>query len=524
MKNKGTNIFISMLYALGVKHSKAFSNKFYNEHPHKYNLLGISNMLTDYGIDNAGTRIKNKSDDIGEIETPFLAHVSGDFGIVYKVTDKSVTYRIQDLDLTVPRKNFCEAWTGVVLLAEANPESAEPDYRKNRRKDLLHFCLKFFLLLAISLLFAIIFMNNHSYSSIGISLSLVINIIGAYIGFLLVQKQLDIHSRYSDKICSLFKQADCNDILESNAAKLWGVFGWSEIGFSYFLSNIIILAFLPELINYYAILNICALPYTIWSIWYQKFKAKQWCMLCLLVQFILWCIFFINLLFQHIQIPVFDLPDMLLFGAIYFISFISITLLIPYLSEQSKVENITQEINSFKANEKILGILLKEQPYYQCDRSTSQIVFGNPDANILVTILTNPHCNPCAKMHSRIEKLIDTGITNLCIQYVFSSFEPSLDISNTYLTSVYLNSKNKDEISNIYNLWFTQGKLKKEDFFEKFPFDLYTDTVKAEFENHRKWKSETKLEATPTILVNGYKLPGNYQIEDLRFISELDLE
>lgn len=524
MGKKGSNIFTALLSALKVKHTESYSTRYFNEHPHKYNLLGISKMLTDYGVDNAGTRIKNKSEDIGEIETPFLAHVSGDFGVVYEVTNESVIYRIQDLDLTVPRKNFCDAWTGVVLLAEANSGSAEPDYRKNRRKDLRQFCLKFTLLLAISLLLAIIFINNHSYLNIGTSLSLVINIIGAYIGFLLVQKQLNIHSRYSDKICSLLKQADCNDILESDAAKLWGIFGWSEIGFSYFVSNVIVLTFLPELIYYYAILNICALPYTIWSIWYQKFKAKQWCMLCLLVQLILWCIFFTNFVFQFIQIPVFDVSGILLFGTIYFISFVSITLLIPYLSEQSKVENITQEINSFKANEKILEILLKEQPYYKCNRSTSKIIFGNPEANILVTILTNPHCNPCAKMHSRIEKLLDTGITNLCIQYIFSSFEPGLDISNTYLISAYFNSKGKDETSNIYNLWFTQGKLKKEDFFERFRFDLYTDNVKAEFENHQKWKSETKLEATPTILVNGYKLPGNYQIEDLRFISELNLE
>jgi hypothetical protein len=483
----------------------------------------MSKMLTDYGVDNAGTRIKNKSEDIGEIETPFLAHIGGDFAIVYNVTDESVDYRIENLDLTVPRKNFCDAWTGVVLLAEANPESAEPGYKKNHRKELLQLCLKSALILVISLLLTIIFINNNSYLNIGILLSLVINIIGAYIGFLLVQKQLKIHSRYSDKICSLFKQADCNDVLESDAAKLWGVFGWSEIGFSYFLSNVIILTFLPELINHYAILNICALPYTVWSIWYQRFKAKQWCMLCLLVQFILWGIFFINLFFEFIRIPVFEISDIVLVGSVYFISFVSITLLIPYLSEQSKVGNITQEINSFKANEKILELLLKEQPYYQCDRSASDIIFGNPDANILVTILTNPHCNPCAKMHDRIEKLLDTGITNLCIQYIFSSFNPSLDISNTYLISAYLNSKSKDDMSNIYRLWFAQGKFEKEAFFERFSFDLYTDNVKMEFEKHQGWKLQTKLEATPTILVNGYKLPGNYQIEDLRFISELNL-
>lgn len=470
-------------------------------------------------IDNAGTRIEDKLNNIMNIETPFVAHMGGEFVLVYNVTENEVEYRIKNLNFNISKKNFCEAWTGIVLLAETNSDSLEPNYKKNRRKELLQLVLKSSLIFAISLLLIAVFVNNHSYTNIGLILSLIINIVGAYIGFLLVQKQLKIHSSYSDKICSLFKEADCNDALESNAAKLWSIFGWSEIGFSYFLSNIVIVTFLPELINYYAIINICALPYTLWSVWYQKFKAKQWCVLCLIVQLILWCIFITNLVFQFIQIPSFELSDIFILASIYFISFISITLLIPYISEQAKTENITQEINSFKANEKILELLLKDQPYYQCNKSDSKIIFGNPDANLLVTILTNPHCNPCAKMHERIENMLETDINNLCIQYIFSSFEPSLDTSNQVLIAAYLKSK-KENISSIYQEWFTKGKFNKEKFFERYSFELTTEEVKDEFEKHQKWKSQTKLEATPTILVNGYKLPDNYQIEDLQYISD----
>ena len=64
--------------------------KFFNEHPHKYNLFGLSKMLSDYGIENAGTRIEDKENDIFNIECPFIAHVGGDFVVVYKtLTPKS---------------------------------------------------------------------------------------------------------------------------------------------------------------------------------------------------------------------------------------------------------------------------------------------------------------------------------------------------------------------------------------------------------------------------------------------------
>jgi len=522
IKRKGSNILTSFLDALDVKYTKTFSNKYYNEHPHKYNLYGISKMLSDYEIDNAGTRINNKLEDIINIETPFIAHAGGDFVVVHDVNEKEVEYRFRNLNITMPLNEFCDSWTGIVLLAESKVNSIEPNYKQNSRKDLYQLSLRSSLIIAILVLLVTTFVNNHSYINIGLILSLAINIIGVYIGLLLIQKQLRIHSSYSDKICSLLKQADCNDILESNAAKLWGIFGWSEIGFSYFLSNIIIIVFLPDLINYYAIINICTLPYTIWSIWYQKFKAKQWCVLCLIVQFILWCIFIINLAFQFIQTSVLALIDIILLVSIYLIPFIIITLLISYLSEKSRIEDITQEINSLKSNEKIFELLLKEQPYYRCEKSDSNIIFGNPHANILVTILTNPHCNPCARMHTRIEKLLQTGIQNLCIQYIFSSFEPSLDISNKFLIAAYLNSKDS-EIFSIYNNWFTKGKLNKEKFFDKFSFDLLSKEVEEQFDKHQKWMFNTKIEATPTILINGYKLPDNFQIEDLRFLSKLSL-
>jgi protein-disulfide isomerase len=44
--------------------------------------------------------------------------------------------------------------------------------------------------------------------------------------------------------------------------------------------------------------------------------------------------------------------------------------------------------------------------------------------------------------------------------------------------------------------------------------------VENEFKKHEEWKEKTGLQATPTILVNGYKLPDHYKIEDLNFFEE----
>jgi len=100
----------------------------------------------------------------------------------------------------------------------------------------------------------------------------------------------------------------------------------------------------------------------------------------------------------------------------------SFNLLVSNLSRGSEIEKVKQEINSLKANEEIFRTLLTQQTYYEVSKDDSKILFGNPDADMKITIFTNPFCNPCARMHKRVEKLLKDSNRNICIQYIFSSF------------------------------------------------------------------------------------------------------
>ena len=62
------NIFVSLLDLLKVSYTESFSNKTFNEHPHKFNLYGLSRILSDYGIRKAATQIVDKENDLFHIE------------------------------------------------------------------------------------------------------------------------------------------------------------------------------------------------------------------------------------------------------------------------------------------------------------------------------------------------------------------------------------------------------------------------------------------------------------------------
>lgn len=518
---KDENIFITFLSLLKVKHTSKFSNQYYNKHPHKYSLFGLSKMFSDYGIKNIGVKIKDKELDILEIETPFIAHIESEFVIVKKVTSQEVCYIRNSENMVLSQKEFQKVWTGVSLIAEANEESIEPDYKEHLKLDIINFSKKILLFFITGIFILLIYISQHQYNKLGINLSLLLNLAGIYTCYLLVIKQMQIHNKYADKLCSLFKQSNCNNILESEAAKLWGVIGWSEIGLGYFIANTLILLFFSQLMTYLAIINICTLPYTIWSLWYQGYKVKQWCTLCLIIQVLLWTIFIVNLFFGFIQILQFHIYDIFIIVCIYSIPFLIISILIPKLVEGSKIEQITQEIISLKADDEVFITLLKKQPFYKVSKDSSRILLGNPHADILVTILTNPHCDPCAKMHKRVKELLDKESDSICIQYIFSSFDQSLNSSNKFLISAYFNKK--EEFLSVFDKWFEYGRNDKNKFFRQFKLDITTNSVLEEFSKHEEWKKETGLRSTPTILINGYKLLDNYKIEDIRYFRKIGL-
>lgn len=116
--------------------------------------------------------------------------------------------------------------------------------------------------------------------------------IGLYFSFLLLQKSLNIHTAASERVCGILEQGGCDSIMQLKVSKLFGVFSWSEVGFGYFGISLVTLLIFPHLLPQLALCNVCCLPYTVWSIWYQRFRAHHWCTLCVGVQSTLWALFF----------------------------------------------------------------------------------------------------------------------------------------------------------------------------------------------------------------------------------------
>ena len=123
-------------------------------------------------------------------------------------------------------------------------------------------------------------------------------------------------------------------------------------------------------------------------------------------------------------------------------------------------------------------------------------------------------------MHKRVEELLGTEDKEICVQYVFSSFNKQLEDSSRYLISCYFNNTGKEALRR-FALWYTKEKYDYERIVKQNFESIHTHEIEEEMKKHAAWRKKTSLVATPTVLVNGHILPDEYDLEDLAMITNV---
>ncbi|MBD5356781.1 MAG: vitamin K epoxide reductase family protein [Bacteroides sp.] len=278
------------LQVLGVPYTEDYAISRVEAMPFK-TLFGFSKLLEEYGVPSEGYFLSDKSE-ITKLTPPFIANTVAGFTIVTDIASDKVTYLSQGVEETVPLDEYQKVWDGNVLLSFPTQDAHEPDYTKHARIDFFQRAKRWVLLGAVILLLGYLFIVNGVWQHLSTILITAIDLGGIYFTYLLVQKSLNIHNAAADKVCGVLQTGGCDSILETKASKFFGLFGWSEVGFAYFSVSLLTLLLLPSMWPWLALCNLCCLPFTFWSIWYQRFRAHKWCTLCVCVQASLWLLFF----------------------------------------------------------------------------------------------------------------------------------------------------------------------------------------------------------------------------------------
>src|SRR5690348_13907707 len=282
----------SLLQLLKVKVTSATIEDTLQSHPNYPSLLSIMDGLRNWGVETLS--IKTTADKLSNLPLPFIAHLKikgGWFITVKDVDEDGFTY----IDGTGGEKRLCReeflrSWEGVVLLAEAGEGSGQANYKQVKRKERWQkaFVPAVFLLLFVMGIFSMIsFASSHDQANSSYyNALLLLSFAGMLVTGALLWYEYDRNNPLLKQVCSMGKKTNCNAVLNSKAAKLPGNLTWSDIGFFYFTGSYLylLLAGGTASLLSLSILNLLALPYIFFSVYYQARVAKQWCILCITVQ------------------------------------------------------------------------------------------------------------------------------------------------------------------------------------------------------------------------------------------------
>lgn len=325
-------LFSDFLTTLGVRHTEAYSDERYNTMPFR-SLFGLSKLLSEYGVENQGLQLSDRSQ-VSNVPVPFIAVTPAGMVIVTAINDGTVNYLSQGEKESVALEVFEQAFTGDVLVARAVNESCEPGYTEHRRTLFFNKAKRVVLRLLLIAVAVYLFVAHglwHDVSTVAVTL---FDLAGLYFCYLLMGKMLRIKSSAADRVCGVLQKGGCDDVLSTKAASFYGIFSWSEVGFSYFSVSLASLLVFPGSLPWLAAINVCCLPFTVWSISYQKFVIKRWCTLCVCVQATLWALFICYLSGGWLH-HVFPLQmSFFLLGAAYVIVLQVLNRLSPYLTRK----------------------------------------------------------------------------------------------------------------------------------------------------------------------------------------------
>jgi uncharacterized membrane protein len=416
-------ILYELLKSLGAKVTIATIDDILHEHPDYPSFLSISDSLEKWNIESVS--IETSKEKLNEIPTPFItAFKQNVFILVTKVHENSVAIKNQHgKHVIMTKADFFDKWTEQILLAELNERSGEADYQKKYNLQALRTAV--FALIPTVILAAIWLPVINATSPALTAAYLSAKVVGLATTILLLWYDIDKGNPLLKHICSGIQKANCNAVLNTKAASLFGLVSWGEVGFFYFMGGLLFLVFggIQEAMPVVTALSLFASPYVFFSIYYQWKVAKQWCTLCLLVQAVL----IAETVFVFISgIPTIGLALGTLSGNLVSI-LIAFTLPVfgwylvkPLLKKLQKAKYEKRAYLRLKFNEEFFwGLLSKQKSIKNYPTEGLGITIGNPKARHTIVKVCNPYCGPCASAHPELEKIIAKN-PNINARIIFS--------------------------------------------------------------------------------------------------------
>lgn len=514
----------NLLKKLNISYTNQFLNDYIFSHSEYPSLLAVSDALSKYRINNIPVKINIEK--LKRLPLPSIIQLSDNGGIFY-VLEQFSNHEIICIDdkgksIRMHFSEFLKKWTGICLIVEKNQDSKEPGINKrladvNIQRVLIYSILIFLSLWGLFKYFSI------SYKTIQLFIAglVLLKLIGLGSSIILLLGEVNKDNLLLKRFCKGGEKVNCDSVLNSKYGKINDDISTSLIGFAYFFGTLIFLlinGFSKSSLMPLAFLSLFTFPIVILSAYYQGFVIKQWCKLCITVQLVLIFEFFISYLggFYIISLKLELLP--LLFALLLFP--IPVWKWFKSLVNNAAVSNhYKRSFMKLKNNPSVFrGLIEKSRKIENSNVEGLGIMLRNKDAKYTIIKVCNPYCKYCSKAHSVLKELYNAKKISLQILFSSSSnnndprFKPA-----AHLLSI--NEKGDMKVAKkALDDWYESKNKDYILFSKKYPLEGKLNGQTKNIELMYNWCMVNRITRTPTIFINGYEMPKEYDVEDLKNI------
>jgi uncharacterized membrane protein/thiol-disulfide isomerase/thioredoxin len=531
--NNGSEVAKVLVDLLYVNISQSTIKDEIEMHPNYPSLLSVSDTLNNYGIETVTAKFDHEA--FPHLPIPFITQIKGKsasddfFTIVKEIDTTSVCFLDPEKHqwTTVPSGNFFERCSEIVLLAEAGKNAGEPEYQQQITQERKVRTVRRLLIWSIPATLALISIDaifqSRNAALLPICYSLLM-LAGAFICILLSWYELDQYNPALQQICSFNKKMKCGAVLQSKGAKIFGI-SWSTLGLIYFTGGLTVLLTQglvnPESLWMLSWLSLLASPYILYSVYYQWKVTRQWCILCLCIQVVIFiqCIVSLTAGWYN-TVPFGSLRPGLFVqtAAGYILPAVALFLLIPVLQKAKEGKRSKIALQRLKRDPRVFESLLVSQKAITEIPAGLGIILGNPNATKKIIKVCNPYCGPCAKAHPVLEELLSSH-PDIQIQIIFTATNREDDIRSHPVKHLLAISESNDQIKikEALDNWYLPTEKDYEAFSKKYPMNGELEKQGKKIEAMQVWCDKADIQFTPTFFVNGFELPGMYSVKDLKY-------
>lgn len=499
------------------------------KHPDSSSLLAVYDILAEYGVSSAAMKC-NDFDKLQVLKRSFIAQLKPAsseqeiFTFVYKIENKKVDWynsqkqKREQISWDV----FSKLFTGYILVFEPSDYVEEINFKRSRAAEIMQRAIEEILLFFLPLyLIVTILLHSITVQTIWEEyIYAILLFIGCVIGGLLLVHEYNEYNPLISHFCGQSAKLNCSAVLLSQGSKLWGV-PWSIIGSAYFwgmLMSLLISFFSASVFTTIAFFHLLVVPYVIYSIYYQKTKVKQWCPLCLATQVIIVLLFLTALIDgAYLRIGTITLQSLLFIVGCLFLSSAVAYFLWLFSQKKRSSEYYERAFINFKYAPSAFHSLLEQQQKINIPTDGYGITLGNKEGKIHIIKVCNPYCSHCADAQVILQRLINEN-SDIKLQIIFI-FNPENEEYKLTPIDRFLSLYHEGvDMEPILTEWYTDKKKNIEDFIMKHPVKVQStnrnkDNAKAMF----NFCEEMKITGTPTIFINGFRLPDTYSVKDLKY-------